>query len=195
MRHRSSLVSTPFSSSLFLLWCVNHTTVARNLRFFFPISGPNNVKGGGLLMFKAVEKPCRFAGLKWSVFLLIVLTLSGLNHKVLEARHAKEGSEYTIRFQVRKRSFGGEKDGTSFANVEREVPSSPDPLHNRCSSLTCCRLIAEVLALAPNKPMKKEGGKGKMERWKREKMERHTELDSIGFEMNWISRNLSESRF
>lgn len=65
--------------------------------------------------------------------LLILLSTSVLKHEVLGARYVQE-MEHVLNYSpvVWRKSFGNETDdGGSFDTVNREVPSSPDPLHNR----------------------------------------------------------------
>lgn len=48
------------------------------------------------------------------------------------ARFVEDEVEHVHKFQVWRKSFKSEEgDGGSVASVDREVPSSPDPLHNR----------------------------------------------------------------
>ena len=63
--------------------------------------------------------------------LLILLSISSLHHGVLGARYLKEKEENLEKPQVW--SSGSSKDAVEgfFATVDREVPSCPDPLHNR----------------------------------------------------------------
>ncbi|KAK7337796.1 hypothetical protein VNO77_18383 [Canavalia gladiata] len=63
--------------------------------------------------------------------LLVLLSISVLNHQVLGARYVKEEAEHVLnKSQVWKRRFMNETNGGSYVTVNREVPSSPDPLHN-----------------------------------------------------------------
>ncbi|KAF7817892.1 CLE17 protein [Senna tora] len=64
-------------------------------------------------------------------FLLILLSLSGLNLKAMDARYVEEEMERVHKFQVWRKRFSSQTGAGSFATVDREVPSSPDPLHNR----------------------------------------------------------------
>jgi hypothetical protein len=62
--------------------------------------------------------------------LLVLLTISALHHEVLGARYLNKKVEDLEKTQVwKKGSFV--KDEGFFATVNREVPCSPDPLHNR----------------------------------------------------------------
>ena len=63
--------------------------------------------------------------------LLILFSISCLNHKVLGARYGKEVDEHVHKFQVWRKSFTHETPEGSYETVNREVPTSPDPLHNR----------------------------------------------------------------
>ncbi|RDY13268.1 hypothetical protein CR513_01855, partial [Mucuna pruriens] len=64
--------------------------------------------------------------------LLILLSISVLNHQVLGARHVKEEVEHVLNKSTAwRKSFTNETNGSSYATVNRVVPSSPDPLHNR----------------------------------------------------------------
>ncbi|KAK7258849.1 hypothetical protein RIF29_24437 [Crotalaria pallida] len=65
--------------------------------------------------------------------LLMLLSISVLNHEALGARHV-EKMEHVHNSEVWRKSSTNEKDGGSFATLNREVPSSPDPLHNRGTS-------------------------------------------------------------
>ncbi|XVF57425.1 hypothetical protein PTKIN_Ptkin06aG0204400 [Pterospermum kingtungense] len=65
--------------------------------------------------------------------LLILLTISALNHGVLEARfltekHLKDQEKPQKTWKLENHETVA--DGF-FATINREVPSSPDPLHNR----------------------------------------------------------------
>jgi hypothetical protein len=62
--------------------------------------------------------------------LLLLSSISALHHEVLGARHLKEKVKNLEKPQVWKKSSSAE-DGGIFATVKREVPSCPDPLHNR----------------------------------------------------------------
>nr|KYP71239.1 hypothetical protein KK1_010488 [Cajanus cajan] len=66
-------------------------------------------------------------------FLLILLSISVLNHHVLGARLVKEEVEHVLKksSSTWRESFTNETNGGSYAAVNRVVPSSPDPLHNR----------------------------------------------------------------
>ncbi|KAG7968552.1 hypothetical protein I3843_08G160100 [Carya illinoinensis] len=63
--------------------------------------------------------------------LLTFLIISALNREVLGARHPKEKAENLEKTQVSKQGSNTEDDQDFFAAINREVPSSPDPLHNR----------------------------------------------------------------
>ncbi|KAL2345703.1 hypothetical protein Fmac_006988 [Flemingia macrophylla] len=64
-------------------------------------------------------------------FLLILLSISVLNHQVLGARLVKEEVEHVLnKSSTWRESFTNETNGGSYAAVNRVVPSSPDPLHN-----------------------------------------------------------------
>lgn len=63
--------------------------------------------------------------------LLIFLSISALHSAVLEARHLQEASE---KPWPRKESTSPNtimSEEGYFATINREVPSCPDPLHNR----------------------------------------------------------------
>ncbi|KAK7397216.1 hypothetical protein VNO78_18383 [Psophocarpus tetragonolobus] len=62
--------------------------------------------------------------------LLILLTISVLNHQVLGARFVKEVEHVLNKSALWRKSFKNETNGDSYATVNRVVPSSPDPLHN-----------------------------------------------------------------
>lgn len=62
--------------------------------------------------------------------LLTFLIISALNREVYGARHPKEKVENLEKPQVWKQGSNKE-DEDFFATINREVPSSPDPLHNR----------------------------------------------------------------
>lgn len=57
-------------------------------------------------------------------FLLVVLSISALNSVALAGRILQE-------FVEKPQQWNHVPDRGFFANVEREVPSCPDPLHNR----------------------------------------------------------------
>ena len=65
--------------------------------------------------------------------LIILLSISGLNHAVLGARAVKEELESQAAVLWRKSLSSTETDGAgSFATGDnRQVPSTPDPIHNR----------------------------------------------------------------
>ncbi|KAG4913936.1 hypothetical protein AAZX31_19G221700 [Glycine max] len=64
--------------------------------------------------------------------LLILLSISVLNHQVLGARYVKEEVEHLLnKSAVWRKSFTNETKGDFYGTVNRVVPSSPDPLHNR----------------------------------------------------------------
>ncbi|CAJ1960880.1 unnamed protein product [Sphenostylis stenocarpa] len=54
-----------------------------------------------------------------------------LNHQVLGARYVKEEVEHMLNNEVWRKGFINETNEGSYAAVNRVVPSSPDPLHNR----------------------------------------------------------------
>lgn len=58
--------------------------------------------------------------------LLVLLSISVLNCQVLDARYVKEEME-----AVQNKYEANETNEGSYATVNRVVPSSPDPLHNR----------------------------------------------------------------
>ncbi|KAG4908596.1 hypothetical protein AAZX31_20G219600 [Glycine max] len=64
------------------------------------------------------------------VLILVLLSSSCLNHGALGARYGKK-VEHTHKFRVWWKSFSHETARGSYKTVNREVPSSPDPLHNR----------------------------------------------------------------
>ncbi|TKY61485.1 hypothetical protein E2542_SST11336 [Spatholobus suberectus] len=64
--------------------------------------------------------------------LLILLSISVMNHQVLGARYVKEVEHVLNKYAVWRKSFSSsETNGGSYATANRVVPSSPDPLHNR----------------------------------------------------------------
>lgn len=63
--------------------------------------------------------------------LLILLSISVLNHQVLGARCLKEVERVHNNSAIWRKNFTNETNGDSYATVNRVVPSSPDPLHNR----------------------------------------------------------------
>lgn len=67
-----------------------------------------------------VLKKCKFIG----YFILFFLSIFALNSVALAARLLQEVEEKPQQWsRIPNEGF--------FANVDREVPSSPDPLHNR----------------------------------------------------------------
>lgn len=67
-----------------------------------------------------ISKTAKFSG----YFLLIFLSISALNSVALAGRILQEVVEKPQQWnQIPDKGF--------FANVDREVPSCPDPLHNR----------------------------------------------------------------
>ncbi|XWS58210.1 hypothetical protein CRYUN_Cryun08bG0015100 [Craigia yunnanensis] len=63
--------------------------------------------------------------------LLILLSISALNHGVLEARFLTEKLEDQEKPQKTWKENPDSGTDGFFATINREVPSSPDPLHNR----------------------------------------------------------------
>ncbi|XVE89696.1 hypothetical protein DITRI_Ditri20bG0016700 [Diplodiscus trichospermus] len=64
--------------------------------------------------------------------LLILLIISALHHEVLAARFLTEKLEDEDMAQRNwKGNPGSGTDDGYFATIDRQVPSSPDPLHNR----------------------------------------------------------------
>ena len=67
--------------------------------------------------------------------LLIFLGISGLHYEVSGARWLSENydkvEQNLEKPQVQMNSSNSTGDGRFFATSNREVPSSPDPLHNR----------------------------------------------------------------
>ncbi|KAG6646576.1 hypothetical protein I3843_07G016400 [Carya illinoinensis] len=64
--------------------------------------------------------------------LLIFLSISALHREVLGARNLKEKVENADKSQVLKKSSNNAaNDQGFFAASKRQVPSCPDPLHNR----------------------------------------------------------------
>ncbi|CAL9003415.1 unnamed protein product [Prunus brigantina] len=65
--------------------------------------------------------------------LLIFLGISGLYTGVSGARYLNEKVENPEKPQVlQRKSFSNSTDEGFFATINRQVPSSPDPLHNSC---------------------------------------------------------------
>lgn len=62
--------------------------------------------------------------------LLILLSISALHREVLGTRHLTEKVEDSKTPQVGKDGSNAENEGY-YGAVKREVPSCPDPLHNR----------------------------------------------------------------
>ncbi|KAK9016994.1 hypothetical protein V6N11_079484 [Hibiscus sabdariffa] len=72
-------------------------------------------------------------GLLVGYILLMFLSISALNHGVLGARFLTEkleDEEETAQRSWKDQSLDEETQGF-FATINREVPSSPDPLHNK----------------------------------------------------------------
>jgi len=64
--------------------------------------------------------------------LVLLLSISVLNCQVLGARFVKEEMEHVMKnYEVWRKGFANERNEGSYAAVNRVVPSSPDPLHNR----------------------------------------------------------------
>jgi len=64
--------------------------------------------------------------------LLVLLSISALNGQILGARYVKEEVEHVLnKYEVWRKGFTNETNEGSYAAVNRVVPSSPDPLHNR----------------------------------------------------------------
>ncbi|PRQ42161.1 hypothetical protein RchiOBHm_Chr3g0454611 [Rosa chinensis] len=67
--------------------------------------------------------------------LLIILAISGFHYEVSGARWLSENYEKvednSVNAQVLMNSFNSTGDGGFFATSNRQVPSAPDPLHNR----------------------------------------------------------------
>ncbi|KAE8660225.1 putative Protein YIPF1 [Hibiscus syriacus] len=73
-------------------------------------------------------------GLLAGSLLLMFLSISALNHGVLGARFLKvEDEEETTTAQRSWKNQQSVDNGTDgfFATINREVPSCPDPLHNK----------------------------------------------------------------
>nr|KYP43353.1 hypothetical protein KK1_035200 [Cajanus cajan]KYP74342.1 hypothetical protein KK1_007017 [Cajanus cajan] len=64
------------------------------------------------------------------VLILVLFSRFCLSHGALGGGCGKE-VEHTHKFPVWRKSFRHETTGGSYKTVNREVPSSPDPLHNR----------------------------------------------------------------
>nr|AFK42688.1 unknown [Lotus japonicus] len=64
------------------------------------------------------------------LFLVILFSSYCLNHGVLGAEYGKE-VEHVHKFPAWRKSFSHGTSRGAYAAVKREVPSSPDPLHNR----------------------------------------------------------------
>ena len=62
--------------------------------------------------------------------LLVLLSISSLTSQILGARYVKEEVEFN-KYEVWRKGFTNETNEGSYAAVNRVVPSSPDPLHNR----------------------------------------------------------------
>ncbi|KAK8486408.1 hypothetical protein V6N13_090855 [Hibiscus sabdariffa] len=72
-------------------------------------------------------------GLLVGYILLMFLSISALNHGVLGARFLTgklEDEEETAQRSWKDQNLDEETQGF-FATINREVPSSPDPLHNK----------------------------------------------------------------
>ncbi|KOM52877.1 hypothetical protein LR48_Vigan09g153600 [Vigna angularis] len=64
--------------------------------------------------------------------LLVLLSISVLNCEVLGGRYVKEEMEAVQnKYGTGRKGFVNETNEGSYAAVNRVVPSSPDPLHNR----------------------------------------------------------------
>ncbi|KAE8675378.1 putative Protein YIPF1 [Hibiscus syriacus] len=74
-------------------------------------------------------------GLLAGYLLLMFLSISALNHGVLGARFLTEKVEDEEETTTTQRTWKNQSvdNGTDgfFATINREVPSSPDPLHNK----------------------------------------------------------------
>lgn len=64
-------------------------------------------------------------------FLLILLSISAFHHGVLGARYLKEKVEDMKKSQNWKEGSNADQDSGFVARVNREIPSCPDPLHNK----------------------------------------------------------------
>ncbi|PSS10143.1 CLE43p like [Actinidia chinensis var. chinensis] len=62
--------------------------------------------------------------------LLLLLSISTLHQTVLGARNLKEKAEGEESSEIWSKSFNSTSNEGFFA-IDRKVPSSPDPLHNR----------------------------------------------------------------
>ncbi|KAK2972487.1 hypothetical protein RJ640_017659 [Escallonia rubra] len=71
------------------------------------------------------------------VFLLISLTISAIQSGALGARYLEDYTleDGEISESWRKSSTKTPGDEGFVATINREVPSSPDPLHNRCPNI------------------------------------------------------------
>ncbi|CAL5380788.1 unnamed protein product [Camellia sinensis] len=69
-------------------------------------------------------------------FLLLLLSISALHQAALGARYLEEiknenPTQTQTQTQLLTKSFNSTTNEGFFATIDREVPSSPDPLHNR----------------------------------------------------------------
>ncbi|KAG5232486.1 CLAVATA3/ESR-RELATED [Salix suchowensis] len=63
--------------------------------------------------------------------LLVLLSISAFHHGVVGARNLKENLKAMEETQNEKEGANTEDNNGYVANVNREVPSCPDPIHNR----------------------------------------------------------------
>lgn len=63
--------------------------------------------------------------------LLVLLSISAFHHGVVGARNLKENLKATEETQNEKEGANTEDNNGDVANVNREVPSCPDPIHNK----------------------------------------------------------------
>ncbi|KAL9379021.1 hypothetical protein Peur_027503 [Populus x canadensis] len=62
--------------------------------------------------------------------LLVLLSISAFHHGVVGARNLKENVEAKEKTQNEKEGADSEDSNGYVANVNRVVPSCPDPIHN-----------------------------------------------------------------
>ena len=62
---------------------------------------------------------------------LVLLSISAFYHGVVGARNLKENLKAMEKTQNEKEGANTEDNNGYVANVNREVPSCPDPIHNR----------------------------------------------------------------
>ncbi|KAJ6876829.1 hypothetical protein NC651_029747 [Populus alba x Populus x berolinensis] len=63
--------------------------------------------------------------------LLVLLSISAFHHGVAGARNLKENVEAKEKTKNEKEGANSEDTNGYVANVNRVVPSCPDPIHNR----------------------------------------------------------------